>query len=128
MSSVVMAIAVEDMAAGPLGVKEAAVMALEPLGNVRVLWVEDHEPEQLGLDGVAPARPPAPVGGQAPAGRGPSQPKRRRTEPMRCCNTCACFRESHGRDERGKLYWGTCRETGKPVYELKDRCRAWTGV
>ena len=50
MSSVVLTIAVDDLAAGPLGAKEAAVMALEPLGGVRVLRVEVREPEQLGFE------------------------------------------------------------------------------
>ena len=128
MSSVVMAIAVDDMAAGPLGVKEAAVMALEPLGGVRVLWIEDHEPEQLGLAGLAPAQPPAPAGGQALPGRVPAQQKRRRPVAMASCLSCGCFWESHGQDERGKLYWGICRNTSKPVYELSARCAAWKGA
>lgn len=47
MSRIVVTLAVEDAAVGPLGVKEAVAMALEPLGGVRVLAVECREPEQI---------------------------------------------------------------------------------
>lgn len=57
MSRVVATIAVDDMGVDPLGVKEALVMAVEPLGGVQVLWVDIQEPEQLGLNGVAPPPP-----------------------------------------------------------------------
>ena len=66
MSRVVAAIAVDDMGVDSLGVKEALSMAVEPLGRVQVLWVEIQEPEQLGLEGVAPPPPahPAPKTGR----------------------------------------------------------------
>ena len=47
MSRIVVTLAVEDAAVGPLGTKEAVAMALEPLGGVRVLAVELHELEQI---------------------------------------------------------------------------------
>lgn len=50
MSRAVMTIAIDDLAVDLLGVKEALAMALEPLGAARVLNVEVHGPEQLGLD------------------------------------------------------------------------------
>ena len=49
MSGLLLSIAVEDAAPGEaIGVKEAVVMALEHLGrDVRVLWVEVQEEEQM---------------------------------------------------------------------------------
>ena len=49
MSRILLAIARDDATAGPQGAKEAAAMALEPLGSVQVLRVKVQEPEQLGF-------------------------------------------------------------------------------
>ena len=49
MSRVLLAVAIDDWGLGPLAAKEAAVMRLEPLGNVRVLRVKVEEDEQLGF-------------------------------------------------------------------------------
>ena len=49
MSRILLAIAIDDAATGPQGVKEAVAMALEPLGSVQVLRVKVQEPEQLGF-------------------------------------------------------------------------------
>lgn len=51
MSYTVITVAIDDMTVDPLGVKEAAVMAPEPLGRAFVLQMETHEPEQLGKEG-----------------------------------------------------------------------------
>ena len=48
MSRLLITIAV-DAADDPLGAKESAVMALEPLGGIQVLGVEEERPEQLSL-------------------------------------------------------------------------------
>lgn len=126
MSCIFAHIAIDDARVEPLGVKEALAMALEHLGGVRVLSAELQEPEQLGMAGgaFAPPRPkPAPPswGGQAPARRSP-QPQ----TAMACCYSCARYRSDRNRDAGGNLYWGTCGRTGKPVYDLKERCPAWT--
>lgn len=136
MSYVVATIAVDALGVEPLGVKEALVMVVETLGPVQVLQIDVQEPEQLGLDGVAPAKParrqaapqgkPAPPQSrQAPARTGSGHPV-----PLigRICDSCGKFRESHGQDKDGNFYWGTCARTGKIVYELKERCRAWEGA
>ena len=49
MSRILLAVAIDDFAAGPQGVKEAVAMALEPLGSVQVLRIKVQEPEQLGF-------------------------------------------------------------------------------
>lgn len=50
MSRVLLAIAIDDFAAGPQGAKEAAAMALEHLGGVRVTQVRIVEDEQLSIN------------------------------------------------------------------------------
>ena len=42
MSRVLLAVAIDDWGLGPLAAKEAAVMRLEPLGNVQVLRVKEE--------------------------------------------------------------------------------------
>lgn len=126
MSRLLLAVAIEDAAVGPLGAKEAVAMALEPLGGVQVLRVKAEEDEQLQMAGGTfdPPRPkPATPArrGQAPAG-GSSQPP----APMKNCFSCGCYRSGRGRDYSGISYWGTCGRTGEPVYDLKIRCAGWT--
>lgn len=137
MSYAVMTVAVDDMMVDPMGVKEAAVMALEPLGRAFVLRVETYEPEQLGLEGIVPARPPAPrtsperaksQGGQAPAASVPAKPSRKAPTAIVGCRTCAHFREEHGWDESRQGYWGQCEKTGERVYKLWAQCGAWKAV
>lgn len=134
MSDLLMSISVKDADIDPLGVKETIAMALEHLGMVRVLRVEVQEPEQLGLNGMAPARPAAspmpPPGGQAPAAGASAQPGRRASRPIgwAACENCVNYQKEYSRDERGTPYWGRCRETGRLVYELKGQCRAWEGA
>lgn len=149
MSRVVATIAVDDMGVDPLGVKEALVMAVEPLGGVQVLWMDIQEPEQLGLNGVAPPPParPAPKpakqqtrtqGGQAPSRGKPAPPQggqapadgsggRRAPASMTACFTCARYSKSYGKDANGIFYWGTCANTGKFIYSLRDSCGVWKG-
>ena len=123
MSSLLLTIAVEDAAVDAQGAKECAAMALEGLGRARVLRVEEQEPEQLGIGGVAP---PAPRRTAPPQGRQPSpRPTRPKSRPLASCYTCTHYRPSHGQDERGTLYWGLCANSGKPVYRLIDQCEAW---
>lgn len=53
MSRIIIMLAVDDVAgADPLGAKEAVAMALEPLGQVRVLRVDISEPEQMRIGGT----------------------------------------------------------------------------
>lgn len=47
MPRLVLTIAIEDAAVGPQGAKEAAAMALEGLGGVRVLQVQIQGDEQM---------------------------------------------------------------------------------
>lgn len=49
MSRVLTTIAIDDFGVGPLGVKEALVMAVEHLGGVQGLSVEIQEAEQIKL-------------------------------------------------------------------------------
>lgn len=134
MSYTVMTVAIDDMTVDPLGVKEAALMALEPLGRAFVLRVEAHEPEQLGIEGVAPTRHPAPrtsaeratlSGGQAPAAGTPAKASRRAPAAIVGCCNCACFCKEHGWDENRQGYWGWCGKTGERVYKLWAQCGAW---
>lgn len=140
MSCVLATIAIEDAVVDPLGAKEAVVMAVEHLGsNVRVLWVNVQEPEQMALGGVAseqrtvpaasPRRPaPVPSGGQARAAN--PRPESRRPRPgkgnMICCKNCEFFRYEPGLDEAGKFRWGICGRTGSAVRELREECGSWT--
>lgn len=134
MSYTVMTVAIDDMTVDPLGVKEAALMALEPLGRAFVLQMETHEPEQLGIEGITPTRHPAPCtsterakpsGGQAPAAGTPAKPSRKAPTAIVGCRTCAHFREEHGWDESRQGYWGWCGKTGERVYKLWAQCGAW---
>ena len=139
MSCVLATIAIEDAVVDPLGAKEALVMAVEHLGNVRVLRVDVREPEQMALGGVAseqrtapaasPRRPArVPSGGQARAAD--PRPESRRPRPGRgnmiCCKNCEFFRYEPGRDGAGEFQWGICRRTGSAVRELKEECGSWT--
>ena len=141
MSCMIMTIAVDSPSVGPQGAKEAAAMALEPLGGVRVLKVDVREPEQMLVGAMVPesqSQPPASIDrrtpaapdGQAPAGRLPAAQRRRspcRTG-MACCMTCDFYRQEPGKDEQGKVRWGTCEQTGRPVHRLIDRCGAYVRV
>lgn len=140
MSCVLATIAIEDAVVDPLGAKEALVMAVEHLGNVRVLRVDVREPEQMALGGAAPEqriapaaspRRPAPApsaGGQARAAN--PRPESRRPRPgkgnMICRKNCEFFRYEPGPDEAGEFRWGICRRTGRAVRELREECGSWT--
>lgn len=131
MSGALLTIAVDDLAVELLGVKEAAVMALEHLGGVRVLAVEVREDEQLGLAGMHPARPAAP----------PSCPRRddgqaqssvaghtKRSVPKRAtgCFNCAHYQKDPGWDDARQGFYGRCAKSGRRVYKLFDLCGKWT--
>ena len=131
MSGALIHIAVDDLAVEPLGVKEAVVMALEHLGGVRVLEIQLQEPKQTRMVGGAfapsnsrprtgPKSPSPPPSGQAPV-----RSSRRPQTAMECCFNCACYRSDQNRDADGNPYWGVCGRTGRPVYDLKNRCGAW---
>lgn len=115
----------------PLGAKEALVMAVEPLGIVREVRVEVHEPEQLVMDGAAPARPAAPPtaprGGQAPSDHRTGRKKPYAPRQLEACANCAQYRALPGWDNAGQGFFGKCAATGKPVYKLLggEGCRAW---
>lgn len=127
MSSAIVTIEIEDLGVDAQGVKEAAVMALERLGGARVLHVDVREPEQLGMDGAA-AHPSAPPR-RPSSGASREAPKPRQGRPglggVPCCMNCGHYHMGAGNGENGQLYWGVCREAGRPVYKLLDRCGAW---
>ena len=134
MSYMRVMLGVEDADVGPQGAKEAVAMAVEPLGAVRVLWVEVNEPEQLGLDGTALPRPAhpsgnqarsAPSGGQAQTGRRIGRPRPYAPEQIEACFNCAQYRKLPGWDDAKQGFYGRCAATGKPVYTLGGRCGAW---
>ena len=50
MSRILMAVAIDDWGLGPLAAKEAALMRLEPLGNVQVLRIKMEEDEQMRIE------------------------------------------------------------------------------
>ena len=50
MSRILMAVAIDDWDLGPLAAKEAALMRLEPLGNVQVLRIKMEEDEQMRIE------------------------------------------------------------------------------
>ncbi|MDE6588795.1 MAG: hypothetical protein K2K53_00320 [Oscillospiraceae bacterium] len=134
MSYTVITAAIDDMAVDPLGVKEAVAMALEPLGRAHVLQVEAREPEQMRIEGVVHARPPAPRTSagrdklpdrQAPTASAPSRPGRSGDSDLVGCCTCACFCREPGWDEKRQGYWGRCGKTGRRVYKLWAQCGAW---
>lgn len=134
MSRLILTIAVEDAAVGPQGAKEAVSMALEPLGGVQVLSVNVQEPEQLALNGAAPARPAVPARraekaaprGQARTAPPSGHPKPYIPKEMPCCLSCASFRPAwKGYGEPGQLHYGKCQDTNKPVHSLSARCGAW---
>lgn len=136
MSDLYAHIVIKDAGVEPLGVKEALTMALEHLGGVRVLEVQLQGPEQLGMGGAfAPSRPrpkppsPAPKSPPPPpSGQAPAHSSRRPQTAMVCCYNCACYRSDRHQDASGNWYWGVCGRTGKPVYDLKDRCGAWARI
>lgn len=132
MRRVLATIAIDDFGVGPLGVKEALVMAVEHLGGVQVLSVEVQEPEQMRMAGGAfapPRRAPKPESiapvpprtGQAPARSSP-----RPQTTMQCCFNCASYQSDPIWDADGNLYWGVCRLTREPVREIWKGCPAWT--
>lgn len=126
MTRVLMYVAVDGVTTDLLGVKEAASMLLEPLGVVHVLQVDVQEPEQMRMDGVAPARQTAAPAGQAPPPPSMSVPPQKKgRQPMACCLNCYHYQQRSSRDETGKLYWGKCLRTGKPVYDLRELCAGW---
>ncbi|MBD5098158.1 MAG: hypothetical protein HDT35_01140 [Clostridiales bacterium] len=127
MSDLFARIAIEDARVDPLGVKETIAMALEHLGGVRVLEVQLQEPEQTRMADGAFAQPkprpkPSPP---TPGGQAPARGSRRPQTAMECCFSCACYRSDRNQDAGGNWYWGVCGRTGKPVYDLKDRCGTW---
>lgn len=119
-------IVIKDAAVEPLGVKEALSMALEHLGGVRVLEIQLQEPEQLSMMGGTKKPPRAKCPPAAPSGQAPARSSRRPQTAMECCFNCARYRSDRNQDAGGNWYWGTCGRTGQPVYDLKNRCGAWT--
>lgn len=134
MRSAVMTVVVDNVAGDVLGVKEAAVMALEGLGWVRVTQVKMVEDEQLRMDNameqdkksvwtapLKPCRQPAPKN----EGTSPRPAYRQPPVTIDCCLSCARYKRDPGRNEDGKLQWGICGATGRPLYEVNKRCGAW---
>lgn len=117
MSSAVLTVVAGNVAGDALGVKEAVAMALEHLGGVRVTQVRIVEDEQLSINSAK--------GTAGGAAKPQSAAHRKPAVYIDCCCTCVRFAEERGADERGKLYWGICKRTGKPVYDMKNRCGAW---
>lgn len=132
MSRAVLTIAVEGpITSDPLGIKEAAVMALEHLGWAKVTRVEVEDEEQLSVLGEA-KRPPravsvsVPTSAPAPAPIPPRPADKPKSQTaMECCFSCACYRSEPGRDAAGMQFWGVCGRTGQAVYDLKNRCGGW---
>lgn len=125
MRRVVMAVEMDDPLEDPLGLKEAAVMAMEHLGGrTRVTVVRVLGDEQLAIAGVTPGRP-APAGKPARGGQAPARPKPRAAEKMECCLDCAHFRKEPRRDSAGALLWGVCQRDGRWLDEANKRCAAW---
>lgn len=124
-----MTFAVESAEVDPLGAKEAAAMAVESLGGVRVLSVEVLEDEQLELGGMTPVC--AAVlhdrcrdgGGQDQDGRG-RQPAHSQPKRLTACANCAHYRQGPGWDNAGQAFYGRCAKSGNPVYKLFDQCGA----
>lgn len=118
MTRTVMTVEMDDPLMEPLGLKEAAVMALEPLGGrVRVTVVRTIGEEQLTMAGAELERPSRPEPGRKPATLG-----------LGCCLDCAHFREEHWRGGDGTLLWGVCRRDGRWLAEANKRCAAWAGT
>lgn len=130
MTRTVMTVELDDPLMEPLGLKEAAVMALEPLGGrVRVTVVRTIGEEQLTMAGADPVRPSRSEPGRkpAPGGQAPARPRPRVPSGLGCCLDCAHFREEHGRGSDGTLLWGVCRRGGRWLAEVNKRCTAWAG-
>lgn len=125
MTRVLMYVAVDGVTADLLGIKEAASMLLEPLGVVHVLQVDVQGPEQMRMDGVAPAQQTAAPAGQALPPSMSVPPQKKGRQPMACCLNCYHYQQGSSRDEAGKLYWGKCLCTGEPVYCLREQCAGW---
>lgn len=129
MSFVVATVRIEDFGAWTLGVKEALAMRLEPLGGVRVVDVQTMGGEQMQIPGTDRRQTPPPHPGPAPAPDAGRQ-ARVRARPragtaMECCLSCARYKKDPGRNEDGKLHWGICAATGRPLYEVNKRCGGW---
>lgn len=131
MTRTVMTVELDDPLNDELGLKEAAVMALEPLGGrVRVTVVRTIGEEQLTMAGAVPERPSRPGPGRKPAtsGQAPTRPRPRVPAGLGCCLDCAHFREEHRRGGDGTLLWGVCRRDGRWRAEANKRCDAWAGT
>ena len=130
MTRTVMTVEMDDPLMEPLGLKEAAVMALEPLGGrIRVTVVRTIGEEQLTMAGAELERPPRSGPGRkpAPGGQAPTRPRPRVPAGLGCCLDCAHFREEHRRGSDGMLLWGVCRRDGRWLAEANKRCAAWVG-
>ena len=126
MRRAVMAVELDDPLADPLGLKEAALMALEPLGGrARVTVVQITGEEQLAMAGTGPSRParPAPAGAPAQGGQAPARP--RLPQEMECCLNCAHYRKGQRGNGGGALSWGACAADGKALDEVNRRCDFW---
>lgn len=131
MTRTVMTVEMDDPLMEPLGLKEAAVMALEPLGGrVRVTVVRTIGEEQLTMAGAELERPSRPEPGRKPAtsGQAPARARPRVPSGLGCCLDCAHFREEHWRGGDGTLLWGVCRRDGRWLAEANKRCAAWAGT
>lgn len=121
MSSAVITVIADNVVDDVLGVKEAAVMALEGLGGVRVTRVQIMEDEQIRMDGetgvVRKMSWDAPAGAEAP--------RRKPPVTIDCCYTCAWFCSDRKADASGKMQWGVCSNTGRALYEINKRCDKW---
>lgn len=125
MRRTVMTVEMDDPLRDELGLKEAALMALEPLGGrIRVTVVRTVGDEQMSMAGMAPKH----SGQPAPVGQAPARPKPRVPTGLGCCLDCTHFRYEPGRDEAGKLLWGVCRFHGRPLRDANKRCNAWAGA
>lgn len=121
MSSAVITVIADNVVDDVLGVKEAAVMALEGLGGVRVTRVQIMGDEQMRMDGETGAA--RKTSWAAPAETAVSRGKPPVT--IDCCYTCAWFCRDSKADASGKMQWGVCSNTGRALYEINKRCDNW---
>ena len=131
MTRTVMTVEMDDPLMEPLGLKEAAVMALEPLGGEkRGRAARRVGEEQLAMAGAEMERPSRPEPGRKPAtsGQAPARARPRVPSGLGCCLDCAHFREEHWRGGVGTLLWGVCRRDGRWLAEANKRCAAWAGT